>query len=141
RLLTRGTLSEDGEALGFSFSSEITEAIAAFMAAHPEERGERDEAAVHAAYGERYGAAFLAAVEGSVPGFPKEAGIEAGVNAVLYLLAARAFSALAGLLGEAARAANDAAIVGPVVASIEAAGGLSGITDALRARADALGEA
>jgi hypothetical protein len=144
RLLTRRPLTDGGEAMGLSFSDDAAQAIAAWMSDHPGERGERgerDEPAIRVAFGERYGAAFLAAVEGTVPGGTTHAGIEAGTQAVQYMLAGRAIEPLADLLGQAVRAANDAAIVGPVVAVIEAASALEAVTGALRTRGDALGEA
>jgi hypothetical protein len=141
RLCSRAPLSEGGEAMGFSFSEDVAAAIAAWMDAHPDERDARDEAQVRTAFGERYGAALLAALEGQVPGGTKEAGIEAGARAVDYLLAAGAHDALAALLGQAVRAANDAEIVGPVVAQVEARGALSATARAMAAKGDALGEA
>jgi len=141
RLCTRGSLTDGGEAMGFSFTPEVADAIAAWMKAHPEERDARDEAQIRVAFGERYGAALLAALEGQVPGGTTEAGIEAGSRAVDYLLAAGAHDALAALLGAAVRAANDAEIVGPVVAAIEGKGALEATTRAMAAKGDALGEA
>ncbi|UQA54865.1 hypothetical protein [Polyangium aurulentum] len=141
RLCTRGSLTDGGEAMGFSFTPEVADAIAAWMNAHPEERDARDEAQIRVAFGERYGAALLAALEGQVPGGTKEAGIEAGSRAVDYMLAAGAHDALAALLGGAVRAANDAEIVGPVVAAIEDKGALEATTRAMAAKGDALGEA
>jgi hypothetical protein len=141
RLCSRGPLTEGGQAMGFSFSEDVAAAIAAWMTAHPEERDARDEAQIRTAFGERYGAALIAALEGQVPGGTKEAGIEAGARAVDYLLAAGAYDALAALLGQAVRAANDAEIVGPVVAEVEARGALSATARAMADKGDALGEA
>jgi hypothetical protein len=141
RLCSRAPLTEGGEAMGFSYSEEVARAIAAWMDGHPEERDARDEAQIRTAFGERYGAALLAALEGQIPGGTKESGIEAGTRAVDYLLAAGNHDALAALLGGAVRAANDAQIVGPVVAAVEAQGALEATARAMAAKGDALGEA
>jgi hypothetical protein len=141
RLCTRRPLTEDGLALAFAFEDAAAKAIGAWMDAHPEERGERDEAAILRAYGERYGAAFVAAVEGKVPGGTVEAGIEAGTQAARILLRAGAFDDLAAIVGEAVRAAEDAQIVGPVVFFLMEQEALEACREALRKRRDALGEA
>ncbi len=141
RLCSRAPLTEGGEAMGITVPEDVARAIAAWMVVHPEERDTRDEAQIRTAFGERYGAALLAALEGQVPGGTKEAGIEAGTRAVDYLLAGGNHDALAGLLGQAVRAADDAQIVGPVVAAVEAKGALEATTRALSAKGDALGEA
>ncbi|MRG91824.1 hypothetical protein [Polyangium spumosum] len=140
RLVKRAPLSE-GEAMGLEATEAAAREVAAWMEAQPEQRKGQDEAAVKVAFGERYGAAFVAAVEGKVPGGTKEAGIEAGISATSYLLGAGAFRALASMLGEAVRAANDASIVGPVVGAVEEKGGLDALLSAFEAQNDALGQA
>jgi len=131
RLVTRAPLLEGGEAMGLSCSNETADASGTWADAHPEERGGKSEADVLVAFGERYAAAFVAAVEGKVPGGTTEASIEAGTMAVAYFLGAGANALLADMLAEAVRAANDASIVGPVAAAVEARGALDHVKQGL----------
>ncbi|MDI3283412.1 hypothetical protein [Polyangium sp. 15x6] len=141
RLVTRAPLLEGGAAMGLEATEAATLAVAAWMDARPDERAGQDEAALKVAFGERYGAAFIAFVEGKVPGGTKEAGVEAGITATSYFLGAGAFAALASMFGEAVRAANDASIVGPVAGAVEEKGGLDALLGAFDAQNDALGHA
>lgn len=141
RLVSRAPLLEGGAAMGLEATEAAARAATSWMEAHPDERAGQDEAAVKVAFGERYGAAFVASVEGKIPGGTNEAGIEAGISAVAYFLGAGAFSALASMFGEAVRAANDAAIVGPVAGAVEDEGGLDALLAAFDAQGDALGHA
>ncbi|MDI1481147.1 hypothetical protein [Polyangium sp. y55x31] len=141
RLVSRAPLLEGGAAMGLEATEAAALAVTAWMEARPEERAGQDEAQVLIAFGERYGAAFVASVEGKVPGGTKEAGIEAGITATSYFLAAGAPAALAAMFGEAVRAANDASIVGPVAGAVEEKGGLDVLLGAFDAQNDALGHA
>ncbi|HVK68872.1 MAG TPA: hypothetical protein VM694_30650 [Polyangium sp.] len=141
RLVTRAPLLEGGAAMGLEATEAAAIVVAAWMEARPEERAGQDEARVLVAFGERYGAAFIAAVEGKVPGGTKEAGVEAGITAMSYFVGAGAHAALAAMFGEAVRAANDASIVGPVAGAVEEKGGLDALLGAFDAQNDALGHA
>ncbi|MDI1448640.1 hypothetical protein [Polyangium sp. 6x1] len=141
RLVTRAPLLEGGAAMGLAATEAAAIVVTAWMAAQPEERAGQDEAAVKVAFGDRYGAAFVAAVEGKVPGGTKEAGVEAGITATSYFLGAGALAALASMFGEAVRVANDASIVGPVAGAVEEQGGLDALLGAFEAQNDALGHA
>jgi len=61
--------------------------------------------------------------------------------AVAYFLGAGANALLADMLGEAVRAANDASIVGPVAAAVEARGALDQVMVEFDKKNDTLGEA
>jgi hypothetical protein len=141
RLVSHAPLVEGSQAMGFSVNEEAAEAAARWMDTHPDDRRGQDDVAVRVAFGERYGAAFVAAVEGKIPGGTAEAGIDAGTQAARYFLAAGAMEPFAEIVGEAVRAANDAAIVGPVVFAVEKAGALDALLEAFVKKNDTLGEA
>jgi hypothetical protein len=141
RLVTRAPLVEGGAAMGLSFADDVALAMTMWMEARPGECGVHDDKAVRLAFGERYAAAFVAAVEGKIPLGTDEAAIDAGKSALAYFLAAGAMDAIAKMLGEAVRVANDATIVGPVAFFVEDKGALDAVQAAFIARNDALGEA
>ena len=141
RLVTRAPLTDGGAAMGFSFSNEVALAMTLWMEGRPGECGVHDERAVRVAFGSRYAAAFVAAVEGSIPLGTKESAIEAGTNALQYFLAADAMDELAKMFGDAVRVANDAEVVGPVAFAAFEKGALDAIAQAFVAAQDWLGEA
>ncbi len=141
RLVTRAPLIEAGAAMGLAATEAAALAVASWMQARPDERAGQDEAAMKIAFGERYAVAFVAAVEGKIPGGTREAGIDAGITATSYFLGAGAMAALASMFGEAVRAAKDASIVGPVAGAVEEKGALEALLAAFGAQNDALGQA
>lgn len=141
RLVSRELTPDETFDVRFSFGADVARGIEAWMRSHPGERGERDDAKIRAAYGERHGAAFVAAVSGMLPDVDAAQVVEMGIAAADDLLSAGATKNLSTILADAVRAASDASLVGPVVIHIERQGALDAVLEGFRASGDGLGEA
>jgi len=140
-LVSRRVSRYDLSDVRFSFTEEVARAASRWMEERPEERGERDERAIRAAFGERYGAAFAKGVEGALLHVDDAEIVAMGIVAAEALVSGGAFEALAAMLGDAVRVAKDADLVGPVVFFLEREGALSAVMEAFRASGDGLGAA
>lgn len=94
----------------------VAERAAAWMEKHPSERGDRTEAEVWAAYGERHRAAF----HGLLAANQREAALEMGKRGIRYLVRAKAFDKLGGFASAVVTSTRDPGLLQQVIADLEA---------------------
>jgi tetratricopeptide (TPR) repeat protein len=116
-LCASGLLVRDGDA--HAFHELVAERAAAWMDKHPDERGDITEAAIWTAYGQRYGALFKALLAAA----KRDQASEAGRRGIRYLVRARAFEQLGGFASDVVTGTRDPALLGQVIADLQAATG------------------
>jgi tetratricopeptide (TPR) repeat protein len=112
-----GLLVRDGDA--YAFHELVAERAAAWMDRHPGGRGGRTEAEVWTAYGTWYRAAFDALVAAA----KRDLASEAGRRGIRYLLRGRAFERLGAFAGWVVTGTRDPALLGQVIADLQAVAG------------------
>jgi tetratricopeptide (TPR) repeat protein len=116
-LCASGLLVRDGGA--YAFHELVAERAAAWMDKHPGERSGNTEADIWTAYGQRYGALFEALLDAA----KRDQASEAGRRGIRYLVRARAFEQLGGFASGVVTGTRDPALLGQVIADLQAAAG------------------
>jgi tetratricopeptide (TPR) repeat protein len=103
----------------YSFHELVRERVAAWMAAHADERGGRTEQETWIAYGQRYATAFQGLQTSGEPGAMERA-TEAGRRALIYMLRARAFDRLGSFASGLVIGTRDPAVLRAVIGELQA---------------------
>ncbi|MCP4700000.1 MAG: CHAT domain-containing protein [Gammaproteobacteria bacterium] len=112
-LTVSGLLQREGE--GYSFHELVREGCQAWMEAHPQERGKREEQAVYIAYGQAYEAVFQSLQQAN----QREQASEAGRRGLSYLIRGKAYDQLGNFAGELILGTQDPRLLRGVIAELK----------------------
>lgn len=115
------TAKGDGEAeqANVGFHELVRERVVAWMEQHPEERGPRTAEQVWVGYGQRYAAVFEGLLGSGKPR-AREAAVEAGRRALVYLVRAGDFEGLMSFASRLVTSTRDPTLLGGIVAELRA---------------------
>ncbi|MCP4697968.1 MAG: hypothetical protein GY862_14115 [Gammaproteobacteria bacterium] len=112
-LTVSGLLQRQGEE--YSFHELVREGCQAWMAAHPDERGKREEQAVYVAYGQAYEAVFRSLQQAN----QRQRASEAGRRGLSYLIRGKAYDQLGRFAGELITGTRDPRLLRGVIADLK----------------------
>jgi tetratricopeptide (TPR) repeat protein len=118
-LLGSGLLTHDEKDATYSFHELVAERAADWMKSHPAELETETEAGVWKACGDWYGLTFARRIRSRKPG-SRDAAVEMGRRGIRYLVRARAFESLGSFASDVVNGTRDQAILGQVIADIQA---------------------